>query len=82
MATNSSNMKNGFAIYLGFSSQSIVHKLVVAIKKKLSANILKGQWSVGGQGCCRGGGGNRISTHDCYNDSLQYEVSLSLVIHI
>ena len=42
MATNSSNMKNGFAIYLGLSSLSIVHKLVAAIKKKLSVNVLKG----------------------------------------
>ena len=42
MATNSSNMKNGFAIYLDLSSLSIVHKLVVAIKKKLSVNVLKG----------------------------------------
>ena len=41
MATNSSNMKNGFAIYLDLSSLSIVHKLVVAIKKKLSVNVLK-----------------------------------------
>ena len=43
MATNSSNMKNGFAIYLDLSSLSIVHKLVVVIKKKLSVNVLKGQ---------------------------------------
>ena len=30
-------------------------------KETLSVNILKGQWSVGGQGCCGGGGGNGIS---------------------
>ena len=58
MATNSSNMKTGFFIYMGLSSLSIVQKVVVAISGKIP-------------GCCRGVGGNDLSNeYECYNDSL------------
>ena len=40
MATNSSNMKNGFVIYMGLSSLSIVQKVVVAICGKIP------QWKI------------------------------------
>ena len=62
MVASNSYRENELVIYMGFSSSSVIQKfmlLVVAICRKVS--VLKGQWSVGGQGCCRGGGGKSLS---------------------